>query len=456
MPNYHSCSDINTNPNLKNCYTCLDSKKGSTFINSVQKNGCFWSDTADKCSSFQDDSTYYDKTSNNYDASKCIAPSVTLTNVKNECSIDTDCKTGVDGKCFFDSNSDYNKCKYSCNSDTDCTTTGEKCLSNTIGVPTNKKYCSVPDSLDDNNINRICTKNTDCGANESCRPGFNGVKLCASTRPLSSYSSEGANFGAVSGTATATTSPDYNSQIAQNQEIVDQLFNDIQSLQGVEQGLFSSLEDTSLTAEKKSEIIDKINSLSQMRLNLYSTLNDINGYYTTLNNDSSNSMTDQSSAIKVIEEQLNKSKRSLMDFEKDKNNKIRLIEINSYYSQRYAEHSDLMKITIYTLAPIILLTFLYNKGLLPYNIFFVLLVFIGLYGGFLIFNKLASIWSRDSINYQEYLWSFNKTSAPVPVIKNGDNSDPWGSINVGTCIGANCCSSDTVWNTNTHTCDIKS
>jgi hypothetical protein len=145
-----------------------------------------------------------------------------------------------------------------------------------------------------------------------------------------------------------------------------------------------------------------------------------------------------------------------MDYKTDKNNKIRLIEINSYYSQRYSEHSDLMKITIYTLAPIILLTFLNNNGLLPYNIFVLLIVIIGLYGGFLFVNRLASIWSRDSINYQEYLWSFNKKSAPVPVVTTSENSDPWGlKMSLGTCIGSNCCSSDTVWNETTNTCDLQ-
>ena len=193
-----------------------------------------------------------------------------------------------------------------------------------------------------------------------------------------------------------------------------------------------------------------------MRLNLYSTLNDVNGFFGKLNDDSSVSMSDQSSAIKIVEEQLNKSKQSLMDSQKNKNNKIRMIQINSYYSQRYVEHSDLMIITITTLIPIILLSFLYNNSLLPYNVFFVLIVLIGFYGGFLFLNKLSSIWSRDSINYQEYLWSFNKKTAPVPVVKNNELSNPWGSINVGTCIGANCCSEDTVWNDKTSVCDAKS
>ncbi len=442
MPNTNKCSSINTNQNLKNCYTCLDSSYS-----------CYWSDDKKTCSSFQDEPSFYNKLdTDKYDASKCTKPDIPLTNVNDECSADTDCNEGKGGKCFY--NYDYEnpvkKCYYSCAKDTDCSKAGEKCISRN-GIPTSQKYCGIPEVEDsDNNINRRCFSDANCNSDETCRPGFNGVKLCASKNPQTSYSGEGRNFG------SSSSSSKYTSQIAENEEIADQIFNDIQSLQGIEQDLFNSLNDQSLTSEKRTDIISKINSISEMRLKLYSTLNDVNGYYDTLNSDSTNSMSDQSSAIKIVEDQLNKSKQSLMDSEKDKNNKIRMIEINSYYSQRYAEHSDLMKITIYTLLPIILVTFLYNNSLLPYNVFFILFVFIGLYGGFIFFNRLASIWSRDSINYQEYLWAFNKNAAPVPIVKSNESSNPWGSMNMGTCIGANCCSEDTVWNAKTRVCDAKS
>ena len=462
MPNNHTCSTINTNTELKNCYTCLDS------TNTAE--GCFWSDDYKSCSAFQG-TTYYNKSSDNYDASTCVKPELKVTNSNDECSADTDCTDKTGGKCFY--NNDYEnpvkKCNYSCASDTDCTGTGETCFSR--GGISSNKYCAVPDKqMDDNNDNRTCSTDTDCTTDEICRTGWSGVKLCASKNVISSYSSEGNNYGFNGSSDSNSSSTDssssyntdstdnYNSQIEQNQKLEEQLLNDIQSLQGVEKDLFSSLDDQTLTDEKKADIMAKINSVSEMRLNLYSTLNDINGYFTTLNTDSSNSMSDQSSAIKIIEDQLNKTKQSLMDYQTDKNNKIRLIEINSYYSQRYSEHSDLMKIAIYTLAPIILLTFLNNNGLLPYNIFVLLIVIIGLFGGFLFVNRLASIWSRDSINYQEYLWSFNKKSAPVPVVTTSENSDPWGlkmPLGFGTCIGSNCCSSDTVWNETTNTCDLE-
>ena len=248
MPNTHKCSDINTNTNLKNCYTCLDSSYS-----------CYWSDDKKNCSSFQDDKSFYNKLDTNYDASKCTKPDIPLNNINDECSENADCNQGKDGKCFY--NYDYEKsikkCYYSCSKDTDCSGTNEKCISRN-GIPTSQKYCGVPHSINnDNNVNRTCNLDKDCKSDETCRPGFNGVKLCASKNPLTSYSGEGTNFG-----SSSVTSSGYSSQIAQNQDTADQLFNDIQSLQSVEQDLFNSLDDQTLTSEKRTDIINKINSIS--------------------------------------------------------------------------------------------------------------------------------------------------------------------------------------------------
>ena len=52
---------------------------------------------------------------------------------------------------------------------------------------------------------------------------------------------------------------------------------------------------------------------------------------------------------------------------------ILLVEINNYYGQKYAEHSDLMKIIILMLIPIFILSLLKNKEILPSNIYYILL-----------------------------------------------------------------------------------
>lgn len=441
-PNMHSVYSINNSEKLRNCYTCLNS--------GVTEDGYWWSDNKGLCSTSQTDSTYYNKVSTDtpYTTTSCAKPSNYDYSIF-ECSTSNDCKktkSGQNGKCLFNGDFDnpIQKCYFPCSLNSDCTETGEKCITGP-GVSSDN-YCRVPISYSDSG-NRICKKTTDCNSGEICKPGWNGVSLCVSNRGSGSGSSSGSSSG------DASWYDNYNNQLEQNQELVEKLLDDIQQLQDLEKSLLDTLDtNTNLTSDERITLLEKINSISDMRTNLYSALNNINGYYDSLNSATSSSMSDQSSAIKIIEEQLNKTKMSLMDYETDKNNKLRLIEVNSYYSQRYSEHAKIMKILIYTLAPIILLSIISNAGLIPYNVFILLFIIISVYGGVLFFNTLLSIWSRDSINYQQYLWSFNKESAPAPVVNDGTNSNPWGFPNLGTCVGADCCSSDTYYDSESDTC----
>jgi len=240
----------------------------------------------------------------------------------------------------------------------------------------------------------------------------------------------------------------------------EDLLNDIKSLQKIESDMFSTLETNSnLTTAQQEEIINKINSISQMRINLYQTLGKINNVYQTALTNSQGSLKEQTTAIEIVENQLNETKQKLQALESEKNNKIRLIEINDYYGEKYNEHSTLMKYIIFMLIPIIIISFLYNKGLLPKIIFYLLLFIISIVGSIFIVYRLLSIWSRDNMNYQEYSWSFDTKSAPSVVSnKDGSTSDPWlsSNIQIGTCLGSNCCSAGMTYDSDLNQCTASS
>jgi len=237
-----------------------------------------------------------------------------------------------------------------------------------------------------------------------------------------------------------------------NEEILD----DIQKLQEMEQTLFNNLEtNTNLSRQQKEEIVDKINQLSTMRINLYNTLSGINNFSQNALATSIGSLMEQTSAIGVIENELNRSKARLELLEVEKNNKIRLVQINEYYGEKYNEHANLMKIIIFTLIPIIIITILFNKNILPSNIYYILLIIIGFIGGFCFWWRYASIILRDNMNYNEYDWGFNPASAPTSTTS-GSDSDPWVSnIKLGTCVGEFCCADDQMYDTNLNKCVYK-
>ena len=102
----------------------------------------------------------------------------------------------------------------------------------------------------------------------------------------------------------------------------------------------------------------------------------------------------------------------ITDIEEKKNNTIRLSKINNFYSDKYQAHSQLIKLIISILIPIIILAILKNKGFLPGDAFNVLMLVIIIIGGILFFKKFKDLISRDNINYQEYDFSFRKDLAP--------------------------------------------
>lgn len=233
-----------------------------------------------------------------------------------------------------------------------------------------------------------------------------------------------------------------------------QILNDIQSLQNLEQQLFSSLESNiNLTTAQKQDIINKINNLSKMRINLYQTINGMNSYFQTALYNSRGTLDQQAAAIQIVENELNKSKKRLRTLQDDKNNKLRLVEINEYYGDKYAEHSLLMKIIIFTLIPIIILTIIFNMGILPNIIYYGLIVIISIIAGIFFWFRLWSIWSRDRMNYQAYDWKFNPTNVPA---SSSTSNDPWASSldSMGTCIGNACCTTGMVYDDTLNQCVI--
>ena len=229
------------------------------------------------------------------------------------------------------------------------------------------------------------------------------------------------------------------------------IVSDIIELQQMEQDLFSSLEtNTTLSSSQQNKILDQIAQLSIMRSNLYQTLSGINNFYESALETSTGTLKEQVVAIGIVESELNQAKQRLNMIQNDRNDKIRLVEINDYYGEKYTEHSTFMKIIIYTLIPVIILTVLNKKNLLPNNIFYVLIIIVSVIGVVVGWNTFFSIIARNNMNYQTYDWYFDPATAPPPGANTGD---PWVTKSP-TCIGAACCSTNQTFDDSTNLCVI--
>ena len=138
---------------------------------------------------------------------------------------------------------------------------------------------------------------------------------------------------------------------------------------------------------------------------------------------------------------MNQTKKKQQQLKERKNNKIRLVEINNYYGSRYEEHAELVKIIIFTLFPLVILSI--GRRFVPDVLFYALVTIIVIIGSYQFVVRFWSTTMRDDMNYGQYNWYFNPATAPISPVNIDDDKpvDPWlASGNWGTCVGSACCS----------------
>jgi len=243
-----------------------------------------------------------------------------------------------------------------------------------------------------------------------------------------------------------------NSQFDNLQERNQQLLNNIAQLQQQEKDLYAALDDVNLSANDRQTIINKINEITQIRINLYSSLRDLYSTYSN-NVSSSREIYNQSTAaIDILENELNDAKNRINLIKNERYNKLRLVEINTYYGKRYNSHAKLMKIIVFTCIPIILLSILYNKQLIPTVLYTVLSTLIFIIGSIILWNQIVDISNRDTMNWDEYNWYFNKSDAPDQNSgSSSSTSNPW-DTNRLPCVGSSCCTTDSTFDSEQNLC----
>ena len=221
-----------------------------------------------------------------------------------------------------------------------------------------------------------------------------------------------------------------------------QTLNDIQGLQTIEKGLFTTLEaglaNNNISSDQQQKIIDKINQLSNMRVNLYKNLNGMYGFFQKNITSSRDTIAQQTAATDIIENELNEAKIRLKKIQQENNNKIRLVEINSYYGDKYADHASIMKLIVIFSIPILILTILANKGILPQALYVPIVSIIGVIAVFYIGGKIITTFSRDSMNYSEFDWNTKRSNLPSVDTDNPQGSNPW-ELDALMCSGSSCC-----------------
>jgi hypothetical protein len=238
------------------------------------------------------------------------------------------------------------------------------------------------------------------------------------------------------------------------EEKSEQTLADIRNLQQIERELYNNLETNTignkLTNEEKDQIIQKIAEISQMRVNLYANLKETYSFFQKNVASSRTTLAEQMMAIDIVENELKESKRKLQLLEDEKYNKLRLVEINTYYGKQYNAHTGLMKTIVIICIPVLILSILKNVEILPSNIASLIIALIIIIGLIYIGRQLIDMSNRDNMNYDEYDWYFNKSDAPSDGTPS-NTTDPWATPSL-VCVGEQCCNDTSTYNAEQNLC----
>jgi hypothetical protein len=216
-----------------------------------------------------------------------------------------------------------------------------------------------------------------------------------------------------------------NEEIQQNIISLENLKNDLteQLYNGISNGI--SLNDQNKLTTKITAINEIINSLHQTSLNTYS-------FFKTNMDATAKSIEEQGYATSIVSNETLGMEHKVINLSQEQANKLRLIEINDYYSEQYLDRTNIMKSIILVCIPLIILTILKNKGLLSKNIFTLLIIIIIVVGGIYLIKLFLKAISHNNMQYQQYDWNFNINAAP-PVDTGYPSGDPNAGLSSVTC-----------------------
>jgi len=227
----------------------------------------------------------------------------------------------------------------------------------------------------------------------------------------------------------------------------------IDQLSKVEQQLIDQISSTK-DPKEQARLSNNLVLIQDTRTNLMNALTSINGYYSQNLMGSSHTLEQQTNAVAIMDKEMEQAKKRLAYINQQKENKLRLVEINQYYSASYSEWTHLVKILIITIISfaIVINIATYFPGL-PSEVYSILMFIISVVSLYYIFITIVSIYSRDNMVYDEYNWNFNINSAP----KMGTDTSFTNSFKLPSmmsCVGENCCQDGTLWNKDIGKCVV--
>ena len=141
--------------------------------------------------------------------------------------------------------------------------------------------------------------------------------------------------------------------------------DEIAKLQNQENVLLQKLDQGNGNPENN---ISMINNLTSFRMHLFDSLEKRYNDFKDLGGDTDQRADQNIAMVNIIENNLTQSKKSLENINSTKGGKLRKIEINTYYNQKYQSYIEILYLMIQILIIILVLGLVRKTGFVPSNI----------------------------------------------------------------------------------------
>ena len=218
----------------------------------------------------------------------------------------------------------------------------------------------------------------------------------------------------------------------------------IKASQDEQQDLYDQLNTSSGDddpVKTQKDIMGRITRLSKIRGALFGTLEQM---YQRLGGRVATTrgvLADQITVAKVMEAQLAEAKRSLDQIAGSQDNKMRMVEVNTYYADKYKAQTGLMQLIIMVCLVFLVVVILMKRGFIPGRLGAILLLGVFIIGVLLVWIRLTDLSARDNMVFDEYSWDGSSPPA-YTAPKSPDDSDEGSRVPL-PCFGRNCCRAGT-------------
>ena len=193
----------------------------------------------------------------------------------------------------------------------------------------------------------------------------------------------------------------------QTSETVDSVLEAIQVSQLDQQRLYNQLRivsDNDDSTDEQRDILKSINRLSTVRKTLFITLDQIYRQLGSQLGTARGVLADQITVAKVMEQQLSEANRSLDQVVGSQDNKMRMVEINTYYADKYKAQTGLMQLIIVVSVVFLVVVISMKRKWVPAKAGAIVLVGVSIVGILLIGVRVVDIGSRSNMVFDEYDW----------------------------------------------------